>query len=169
MDQCSNCIFGRTVGAGAQLFCRQHAPPNDVAWGPNGPPVANDYWCGDGVSAIDGHNFSDLLVGVMWNSYVPTVTPDSGAFTAVTATGKYWQAGKTVAFYGSVVVTTNGTAGGDISYTLPIAPLANAVCQVGFGVQSVAGSILVAGAKVTFPSTHEDGNTFYLCGMYEAA
>lgn len=58
--------------------------------------------------------------GTAWTAWVPTVTPGSGSFTTLgTVTARYKQIGKTVFFYISIPITTNGTAAGFIQATLP--------------------------------------------------
>ncbi|MGL3208681.1 hypothetical protein [Bradyrhizobium sp. BR 1433] len=59
-------------------------------------------------------------IGSAWTAYTPTVTPGSGAFTSVSATGRYLQCGKTVFFSVAVTITTNGTAAGYVSVSLPV-------------------------------------------------
>jgi hypothetical protein len=57
--------------------------------------------------------------GTAWTPYTPTVTAGSGTFTAVSASGRYKQLGKTIFLSLSITVTTNGTAGGNVIVSLP--------------------------------------------------
>lgn len=60
----------------------------------------------------------------VWTTYNPVIGSLTGAFTAVAAVGRYMQVGKLVHFRVKVTITTNGTAGGAITCTLP-QPTAN--------------------------------------------
>jgi hypothetical protein len=55
------------------------------------------------------------------DTYTPTVTAGSGAFTTVSATGRYKQVGKLVFVYILIEITTNGTAATYVQATLPVA------------------------------------------------
>jgi len=55
-----------------------------------------------------------------WSTWVPTVTSNLGTLTALgTVVARYKQLGKTVFFYISIPITTNGTGAGFIQATLP--------------------------------------------------
>ena len=54
-----------------------------------------------------------------WTAYTPTVTAASGTFTTVSASGRYLNIGKLTFVQINVVVTTNGTAAGNVQATLP--------------------------------------------------
>ena len=54
-----------------------------------------------------------------WTSYTPTVTATAGSFTTVSATGKYTRIGKLCVTQINVVITTNGTASGQMIVTAP--------------------------------------------------
>lgn len=57
-----------------------------------------------------------------WTAWTPTVSASSGTFTTLgTVTARYKQIGKTVFFYITIPITTNGTAAGFVQATLPIA------------------------------------------------
>jgi hypothetical protein len=63
--------------------------------------------------------------------WTPDVTPGTGSFTTLgTKTGKYVKIGKLVTVTITVNITTNGTAGGHISISLPFAP-AYSACGAG--------------------------------------
>jgi hypothetical protein len=78
-DQCSTCIF---YVAGS---CRESKPVNVMANNSSGacvpPLVTPDYWCGDGISTIDGHLFSPKVqtgptgaAGTQWSFGMPVPT-----------------------------------------------------------------------------------------------
>jgi hypothetical protein len=57
-------------------------------------------------------------------TWTPTVTSSAGTFTTVTGgTGKYTQNGRTVFVRLQILITTNGTAAGNIQFTLPFRPI----------------------------------------------
>ena len=56
-----------------------------------------------------------------FSTYTPVVTAGSGAFTLVSATGRYRRIGKLVFYQATITITTNGTAAGFISLSLPFA------------------------------------------------
>lgn len=60
--------------------------------------------------------------GTAWTAYTPTVTPANGAFTTVSASGKYKQLGKTMFFRANIIITTNGTANTAFTVSLPATP-----------------------------------------------
>jgi hypothetical protein len=53
--------------------------------------------------------------------YTPVVTAQSGAFTSVSATGRYRRIGKLVFIQIAIMITTNGTAASWVIATLPFA------------------------------------------------
>jgi hypothetical protein len=54
-----------------------------------------------------------------FTTYTPVVTAGSGAFTTVSATGRYRRIGKLVFIEIDITITTNGTAAGNVTATLP--------------------------------------------------
>ena len=58
-------------------------------------------------------------------AYTPTVTSFSGAFTTVSANGRFRRFGKYIFFGVEVIITNVGTAGGSIIVTLPAQPAIN--------------------------------------------
>jgi hypothetical protein len=55
-----------------------------------------------------------------WQSWTPTITPASGAFTSVTLnSAAYYETEKNIDFVIKLTINTNGTAAGNISFTLP--------------------------------------------------
>jgi hypothetical protein len=73
-----------------------------------------------GVAGVDV--VGDLTwSGAAWTTYTPaTPTATTGAFTTVSATMNYKKFGKKVEFYGSMLVTTLGTASGRAKIALPV-------------------------------------------------
>jgi hypothetical protein len=60
---------------------------------------------------IGAQDASTALVATgAWTAYTPTITPISGAFTSVAATGEYSLKDKTVNFHVKLNITTQGTA-----------------------------------------------------------
>jgi hypothetical protein len=112
-----------------------------------------------------------------WLTYAPVVTAATGSFTTVSATGRYKVFGKTVHVEIVVTITTNGTAGGRVDITLPVAATANTSAIFGLvsGGAAVNGiingtgpsSVNVRKYDATYPGG--DGNVIALTGTYEAA
>ncbi len=113
-----------------------------------------------------------------WTTYTPTITSGGGSFTTVSATGRYKQIGKTVHLQVDVVITTAGTATGDILASYPVSSIASqafvgsakeraAVGTMGFAfittgdathvhILNTAGATLIAsGNSVTASITYE--------------
>lgn len=57
--------------------------------------------------------------GTAWTAYTPVITAGAGAFTTVSAAGRFKQIGKTVFVCIDITVTTNGTAASFVVATLP--------------------------------------------------
>lgn len=57
--------------------------------------------------------------GSAWTPYTPSITPGTGTFTTVLATGRSKTLGKTCWVQIKITITTNGTAAGTINATLP--------------------------------------------------
>jgi hypothetical protein len=62
-----------------------------------------------------------------WTATSPTVTASSGTFTSVTGNLRYKTNNKTTFFNLIVTITTNGTAAGGITVTMPFSALAESV------------------------------------------
>jgi hypothetical protein len=54
-----------------------------------------------------------------WTAYTPVITAGTGAFTTVSATGRYTKIGKTILVNIIINITTNGSAAGFIQVSLP--------------------------------------------------
>jgi hypothetical protein len=63
--------------------------------------------------------------GTAWTSYTPTITAGVGAFTTVSATGRYKAIGKTVFVQVTITITTVGSASQDVRATLPFSSSAS--------------------------------------------
>ena len=116
--------------------------------------------------------------GTAWTAWVPTITAGSGTFTTLgTVTARYKQIGKTVFFYISIPITTNGTAATYIQATLPFTA-ANFAYQMVIGRENAAFGFSCAGRIVqntsnvqitkydaTYPGA--SGNQIDVAGQYE--
>jgi hypothetical protein len=58
--------------------------------------------------------------GGAWTAWTPTVTPTSGSFTTVSASGSYLSIGKIVFFSVSITLTNIGTGTGKVNLPLPV-------------------------------------------------
>lgn len=87
-----------------------------------------------------------------WTSYTPTIAANSGSFTTASATGFYTRIGKLCSVRISIVITTNGTAAGTVTATLPFSAAATD-SQVGTHRENQStgtmGSIVVAAGSST--------------------
>lgn len=112
-------------------------------------------------------------------SYVPVVTPGSGALTAYTATGFSRRVGDMVYVEIDITVTTKGTAAGNINVTLPYAAAARSGFAgreyqlVGFPVIGLGNGAASSGMSIskydgTTPFS-TDGNKYFVSGWYRAA
>jgi hypothetical protein len=113
-----------------------------------------------------------------YNNYTPIITAGSGAFTTVSATGRFFQFGKFVHCNIRINITTNGTAAGYVLATLPVTA---ASVDAGHGVgreDAVVGTILeaklltttslyIANYNASYPGA--DGYQLGVSICYEAA
>lgn len=111
-----------------------------------------------------------------WTAYVPVVTSQTGAFTTVSATGKYSQVGKTVNVQVVIAITTNGTAAGFINVTLPVTQ--NGIFPYYGRANAVSGKMLQGigdGATtmsiVNYDNTYAgaNGEVLEMAGVYETS
>lgn len=96
-----------------------------------------------------------------WLSYAPTVGAFSGSFTTLgTIVGRYKNIGaNTVLVYVDISITTNGTAAGGVTFTLPLTPGRTAI---GCGREvAVTGSILSVAASTAGPANITTYNNAY--------
>jgi hypothetical protein len=60
-------------------------------------------------------------IGATWETWTPTITASSGAFSSVTITeARYARIQKIIVCYLSVKITGMGTATGNLNFTLPV-------------------------------------------------
>lgn len=111
-----------------------------------------------------------------WSTWTPTIGCSAGSFTTVSATGRYATFGKTVVYRVEIVITTAGTASGDITATLPSSSAASAV---NIGLEIIATGNVVRGyvapsdnrifiAKYDNSSIIGSGRTIVISGAYES-
>ena len=80
-----------------------------------------------------------------WTAYTPTVSSITGTITTASATGAYATVGKIVFVRFSVSITTNGTGGTAVAFTLPL------TTGTGYsGSQQVVGGAREAGVTGNF-------------------
>lgn len=111
-----------------------------------------------------------------WSAFTPAVFAGSGTFTTLgTTSARFAQAGKTVFFYLSVTITTNGSASGYVGFNLPVAPSGSIV---GYGraagvslkmlqvVGTTPGQAAIANYDNSYPGAN--GEVLIISGTYEA-
>lgn len=117
-----------------------------------------------------------------WMDYTPTVASGTGAFTTVSASGRYARVGKTVHFKAIVTITNAGTAATYTSITLPVTPYALfREAAVGMSIVTATGAIysdlvcVIATGNLlriydgAAGNPAVNGNTLIVTGTYEAA
>jgi hypothetical protein len=123
---------------------------------------------------------SSTATGLLWDNaafttYTPSISAASGSFTTVSATGRYKRIGK-VCFVEMVIsITTNGTAGGNITASLPFSSTGNfqGIWREGFATGN-CGIISAAGANAvlrTFTNGYPGADSYVIAGSvtYEVA
>lgn len=78
-----------------------------------------------------------------WRTYTPVITPQFGAITTYTATGRYKLVGKTVFLNISVTITTAGTGSGVLFISLPEAVAAKSV-SIGVGRETAVNGKMIS-------------------------
>jgi hypothetical protein len=149
-----------------------HLPTGSgISWNFNG---ARLYQTDTNELTVDG----DLkITGNAWTAYTPTPTPQTGAYTNVTAAGRYHQLGKTVHFSVVVTQTDIGTGAGYIQVPLPVGTAAaNIVLQANDWVTGGDDKNCYIGAGNTFlrifaspgfGDPHANGDAVIISGTYE--
>lgn len=110
-----------------------------------------------------------------WQSYTPVITPQAGSFTSVSATGRHLTLGNIVFVQMEITITTNGTASGFITASLPSTPSQGAVFN---GLERAVAGWVVRGqiwvgtpiCTITkYDTTYPGGNGYVLLlnGQYE--
>jgi hypothetical protein len=116
--------------------------------------------------------------GTAWTAYTPTVAAGAGAFTTVSATGRYKQLGKSTCAAIEVTITTNGTASSYFTVTIPVTSAASRQMLVAkeTAVTGIMGSGQIEPSSGTAAVAKYDGTylgaTGYrvtLSGCYETA
>lgn len=114
-----------------------------------------------------------------FTTYTPVVTAGSGAFTTVSATGRYRRIGKLVFIQITVTITTNGTAATAVIASLPFASLNVAGvryfltgCEDAISGTGLDGRIRENSSVVNIVSDAnaypgQNGAVLYLSGFYE--
>lgn len=144
-----NCSFPPNGGTGTAV---------NVTAGTTGAVLGNTY-NGRAVSNLSSVNDCDI-----WQAYTPTVTATAGAFTTVSATGRYRRIGKTVEFQNTISITNNGTAAAIMRTTLPLQN--GAVPYVGFGREvAVSGK----GVTVTLAASATTADIIFYDNTYPGA
>lgn len=107
-----------------------------------------------------------------WTAYTPTVTASSGAFTTVSATGRFLAIGKTVFVKVAINITTVGTASGIVQATLPNTSVGgyNLSGNAGAGFQLTANTVgnQLFLTKYDGTSAISAGATLFGSGVYES-
>lgn len=100
-----------------------------------------------------------------WVSYTPTVGAVSGSFTTLgTIVGRYKNIGaNTILVYVDISITTNGTAAGGVTFTLPVTPGRTTIgcgreVAVTGGILSVAAPTVGPANITTYNNAHPGGN-----------
>lgn len=76
------------------------------------------------ISAAAAYAGTGAIETPDWRSWTPTVTAQTGLITTLGAvSAKYQRVGKIVRFKADIAITTNGTGGGDVRFTLPLTPV----------------------------------------------
>jgi hypothetical protein len=127
------------------------------------------------VSGAVGVVFSQMPE-VAWSTSAPVPTAQSGAFTTASASVRYRKMGKTVYLSCTVTITTNGTAAGSVSVTLPVQPKAGIQQCIPGRATSVSGKALIANMSGTtmnifnYDNTYPgaNGETLVMTGVYES-
>jgi hypothetical protein len=116
--------------------------------------------------------FNPMLAA--WTAYTPVVTAGTGAFTTVSATGRYLSIGKTV-FVQIVITETNvGTAASYVLATLPKTAASNAVLAgrenalTGKELQGIVIGNPVVILNYDNSAPIGNGYVLYLSGVYES-
>lgn len=150
----------------------------DTARYPYDARVALGFDSAGGISGGSGGGSGGTGAGA-WTAYTPTLAAASGTLTAAAGAGRYWRNGKLIHVQARVTITTNGTAAGHITATLPVAGLASTHQALnGFhvsrdeplGVVILATAVTVAriiGGGGEYPGA--DGFVLAIGGTYEAA
>jgi hypothetical protein len=113
-----------------------------------------------------------------WQTYTPTLSASSGSLTTATAAGQYQRRGNIVHLKVNISITTNGTAAGELRFTVPI-PSTGTYGNMLYGAEraitgnAVYGFLDGGGATVANVKTYAaaypggDGYVINVSGFYE--
>jgi hypothetical protein len=115
---------------------------------------------------LDYYNGSAWVTAVQigaWTSYTPTVSTATGSITSQTLNqAKYVVIGKLVSLFFDLTITTNGTGGGKLSFTLPAAAQAKNAFYIGSGRENaVSGNMLQVVLETTSSASVFTYNNLY--------
>ncbi len=114
-----------------------------------------------------------------WTAFTPTFSASVGTFTSAVASGRYRTIGRIIFLEEQLVITTNGTASGNIAMSLPFTAASggNYVLPgraIGISGKALTGTINAGQATMTvvdynnvFPGA--SGETLTLTGVYESS
>lgn len=121
--------------------------PNPWIW----PVVEDDFWCGEGAQALDqaapGKSFASAVnqlptpqaySSAAWNSFTSTLGAGSGSLASAFGEFQYSILGKLIAFSFTIDITTNGSAAGYLTATLPVAAVGQVSSANGMGYDGVS-------------------------------
>lgn len=114
-----------------------------------------------------------------WTAYTSTITPSAGSLTSAVGAGRYKTIGKTCYIEIQISITTNGTASGNLSATLPNTAGAGEYRLTGgerqINGKALKGIILGGATSVTTITSYDnsyngaDGAQLNIGGVYEIA
>jgi len=134
---------------------------------------------GSTSSAISNANLNTTSgnIGGARLAWTPTVTSETGTFTAASGSGHYTIIGKNFIYDASIVITTVGSGGGGIKFTFPFTTTAKGLAGVGSEDQATAYMVKAAFLstivgiifKYDGTSMAASGRTFNISGCIELA
>lgn len=112
-----------------------------------------------------------------WAAHVPVVTSGTGAFTLVAGTTRWKRDGKQIFFSTKINITTNGTAGQTVAFTLPVVAqgtLIQIACGRASGVSGFMLQVQIVSTTATIRNYDNsypgaNGEQLNVSGVYEAA
>lgn len=116
------------------------------------------------------------LVAGAWTLYTPTITANSGTFTSVSGSGYYFQVGTLVVATININIVTNGTAAGQVTFTLPVTADTSLTAGGSMGIgreANVTGNAIniwrlstTLGNMSSMTNTYPGASGYNLCGTY---
>lgn len=126
--------------------------------------VSRNRFTGNGtnISGTPGTNlsvFDNSGIDSNWIDFTPSVTSETGALAAVSATGRFRKTYQTVHFEMTIIITNNGTGATSILATLPIAArVASAGTGRAIGISGKMLQAFVGGASSSLRIANFDGS-----------